>query len=113
MNITNITIRNDIPHQEFNVTLDGTSYTFEVRWSAREEAHYLDISTEDNSKIVAGMKLALGVVIGSRAVDERMPPGLLWCVDTSLQYDEAGEQDMGARVQLRYMNAALLRLVNV
>jgi hypothetical protein len=100
-----IPLRADFPCYEFQPELDGVTYTLRVRWNSRESAWYMNISTEDGQIIAAGVKLMLGLPLGSRVrpIDARMPQGLFFLLDTSGQTAEADEADLGGRVKLFYL----------
>ena len=86
------------PNYRFATTLDGTSYVFDVRWNARDEAWYLDVYDQNETLIRAGVKIVLGALLGRRSVDPAFPDGLLIATDLSGEGREATFDDLGTRV---------------
>jgi len=93
-----------LPNYRFTTTLDGTSFVFDVRWNARDEAWYMDISDALASPIALGMKVVLGTLLGSRVSDARFPAGIFFAADLSNQGLDAGFDDLGARVVVQYIS---------
>lgn len=105
-----VPLRSDFLCYEFLPELDGVTYTLRVRWNSREAAWYMNVSTETGEIILADIKLMLGLPLGFRSIDPRMPPGGLFLLDTSGKTREAGETDLGDRVKLFYLEEAELPL---
>jgi hypothetical protein len=101
-----IPLRPDLAHYEFAVALDKVTVIFELRWSVREEAWYLDVKDEDGTVIYAGIKVVVALPLGRRCRDPRFPPGILMALDTSGRNEDPGLKDLGDRVQLLYFEAA-------
>lgn len=100
-----IPLRTDLLWYELRVELDGVRYVLELRWSAREEAWYLDLKTAAGEVMAHGLKVLVDLPLGRRITDERKPPGVLIAVDTSGAHLDPGETDLGGRVQLYYLTA--------
>ncbi len=103
-----IPLRNDLPHMELQVPLEGRTYTLELRWSVREERWYLDVMTEEREGIYVGIALVLNLKLGLRCASELFPPGAFFLLDTSGANLEPGLADLGARCKLLYFEAAEL-----
>ena len=103
-----IPLRSDLPHFEVQVPLEGRTYTFELRWSVREERWYLDVLTEERDPIYTGIAVVLNFRLGARCVDERWFPGALFAVDTSGAQVDPGLNDLGERVILAYFESSEL-----
>lgn len=101
-----IPITPDVPHFDFQVELDGVTYTLELRWNERDAAWYLSLLTAEEDPLVMGRKVVLDVPLWSRFKDPRVPRGLLVAVDTSQKGIDAGYDDLGRRVQLVYTPTA-------
>ena len=97
--------RSDIPFYSFKVELEGAVYRLEVRWNRRDTAWYLSLYDALDAIVVAGRKVVLGAPLLGRLVDPRLPPGMLLAMDTSGQNLDAGETDLGDRVQLVYVES--------
>lgn len=103
-----IPLRPDLLHYEMQVSLDETVYTLELQWSGREEAWYLNVRTEAGEPIYSGIKVVVDHPLGMRCRDVRFPPGMLVAHDTTGARQDPGIEDLGARVQLLYHEAAEL-----
>lgn len=97
-----------VPNYRFSTSLDGTQYVFDVRWNARAESWYLDISDESDEIIARGLRMVLGAALGSRSADPRFPAGVLIMFDNEGTGRDAGFDDMGTRVSLLFYTAAEL-----
>lgn len=106
-----IPLRSDLTHYDLQVILDGLVYTLEFRWNTRESSWYMDIKTEDETLILASIKVVIDTPLGKRCADARMPPGVLLAQDSSDAKIEAGVNDLGARVILLYFEASELPVV--
>jgi hypothetical protein len=103
--IYSIPVRGDLPSHTVKVTLDGRKYGLAFRWSERESAWYMSISLEDATPIASGIKVVLGMYLNARLAREDAPPGLFMAYDTSGEDQEAGETDLGSRVELLYIDS--------
>jgi hypothetical protein len=103
--IYKIPVRGDLPSHTVKVTLEGKKYGLAFRWSERESAWYMSISLEDATPIASGIKVVLGPVLNARVVRDDAPPGGFLAYDTSGQDQEAGETDLGSRVELIYVDS--------
>lgn len=90
------------PNYRVSVVLAGTLYVLDVRWNGRDEAWYLDVSTEDGNPIRTGIKVVLGALLGGRVVSDDFPLGVFQAVDTTNAGAEAGFDDLGDRVQIYF-----------
>lgn len=88
--------------QRFGTTLLGTFYLFDFRWNTRDGAWYFDLLDEFESPIVSGVKVVLGVELGRRTTDQRMPKGVFWAADLSAQGLDATLDDLGTRVVIYF-----------
>jgi hypothetical protein len=103
-------LRTDLPHYEFDVTLEGAVYTLEFRWSARESAWFASIFTETGDPIARSCKVLPGWPLFVRVRDPRMPLGALVPVDTTGDHVAPGLNDLGGRVQVLYYESTELPL---
>ena len=104
-----IPIRSGVPHQLFEVELDGSTYTLEVRWNERASGYFLNISEAEGTRLLSGIRLVIDWPLLLRWRDERLPAGQFLLVDTSGKKQEPGLAELGARVQLLYVTAAEVR----
>lgn len=95
--------------QEKNYTvstvLEGSTYTFAVRWNGRAESWFFDLYDVNGEIIVAGIRIVLGIILGRRCTDTRFPPGALKAEDLSNTGVEAGRDELGGRVRVYYYTA--------
>lgn len=98
----------DVPHFDFQVELDGTSFTLELAWNMRDEAWYLNLLTEEGEMLLSSRKVVADLPLWSRSVDPRMPAGELFAVETSGTLADPGLDDLGLgrRVRLIYFSIA-------
>ena len=97
-----------VPAQEFRISLDGQLFRIAITWNERDAAWYLDLFDADGTLLLAGRKLVLGQALLARFRDARLPPGELLVLDTTSRDLEPGQQDLGGRVPLFYVEAASL-----
>jgi hypothetical protein len=95
----------DAPWYDFEATLEGSTYRFELRWNGRSGAWFLSLQDAAGDVIAAGRRVVLGAQLLGRSADARLPPGTLLAVDTSGTDEEAGRDELGERVQLVYVEA--------
>lgn len=91
------------PNYRVSTTLEGVQYIFDVRWNARAESWYCDISTEADVRIKSGVKVVLGAPLGKRGGSADMPPGVFIANDTTGAGQEATIADLGTRVEVIYL----------
>lgn len=109
----------DALEKNYTVTtvLEGDTFTFDVRWNGRAASWFFDLYDVNGSIIIAGIRIVLGVILGRRSVDPRMPKGAIQASNLStLKGDkgrEATRDDLGIRVKLYYYPAALLESLAV
>lgn len=97
-----------VPFYRFGTALDGIQFIFDVRWNGRDGAWYMDISTEDDILIAAGIKIVLGVLLGYRSVDPAFPRGGIIASDLSNTGRDATLDDLGTRVAVYFFPFAEL-----
>jgi hypothetical protein len=87
--------------QEFPTVLDGSEFIVRVRWNTRDAAWYLSLFDVADDPIFQGIKIVLGVALGRRVTDERMP-GVFLAADLNspdgTDRRDAGFDDLGERV---------------
>lgn len=91
-----------IPNYRVGTSLSGFQYILDIRWNARDEAWYMDVRSEDETLLLAGMKIVLGSILGGRVVDQDFPPGIMVAYDLANTGTEAGIDDLGVRVVVDY-----------
>jgi hypothetical protein len=104
MPIIELPLRADLTHYDFELSLDGVAYVFELRWNIRDDAWYLDLRLADGTDVVNGAKIVLEWPIGSRCKHASRPPGMLVAFDSSGRREEARIDDLGTRVRVLYFD---------
>lgn len=102
MAVTQIPVVPGIAHQEMQVPIGDRVYTFELRWSVREERWYLDVYDEEHAPILTGIAIVLNFPLGARCVSEDFWAGVLYAFDTTNGNVEPSLDDLGSRVALIY-----------
>ncbi len=96
-----IQIAPSVPDQRFTTTLVGVVFTMRVRWNARDASWYLSIYDLLGNRIRVGIRMMLGTFFRSNA-HPSFPPGSFRMVDTSGRNVDAGFDDVGVRVKLKF-----------
>lgn len=83
--------------------IDGREYVLRFYWNDRAQGWYFDVSDQDSSPILYGIRLVVGIILGRELVgDSRMWPGKMACIATTADQSDPGQFDLGARVLLVY-----------
>lgn len=98
-----IPIRASVPRQRFDVIIEGLTYTFRARWSTRSKLWFLTVLEAGGTPIVTGAAVTLGSAIGRTSNHALFMNGMLVARDSSKKDREAGLDDIGTRVTVRYM----------
>jgi len=98
----------DVQPQTLRVTLDGTIYQLALQYNERMEVWRLDILDAAGAVLAAGLQVrnAGPPINGAISTRGDLPNGLLWALASSLPGADAGLEELGARVQLAYSEAA-------
>lgn len=87
--------------------LDGREFIMRFRYQSKDDAWYLDISDHDETPLVMGLKIVLGVLLlRPYQADVRLPPGDLFALAPSGGGDP-GAGALGSRVLVVYESAAV------
>lgn len=94
----------DTPFYAESVALDGVNYTLDFRYNTREDCWYLSIATYEGVDLVNGIKLVCQISLLAKWADNRLPPGLLFCMAGGKDNSPAKLHDLadGGRCQLVY-----------
>lgn len=92
----------DTDDYDETVDLDGVKYVLAFQYNARNDSWYMSISDRSENLIVAGIRLVTAVSLLGRARDSRLPPGVIFMMDTTNAGIDAGFADIGQRVLLIY-----------
>jgi hypothetical protein len=87
--------------QTFDTVLNGTSFTIDTYWNTRDAAWYMNLRDVNGDLIFSGIKIVIGVALGRRVTDPRMP-GVFLASDlaatTPNTQRDATYDDLGSRV---------------
>ncbi len=89
---------------DMRVELDAVEYLLTFAWNARRERWQFSINALDDTPIMTGQTVSLGIPLNRRAVAG--PPGLFIAISTSDDVEPPGLTELGARVRLLYQEAA-------
>jgi hypothetical protein len=101
----------EVTAYEQHVDLEGRTYLLKFDYGQRDDSWYLSLYDQDEDPLVCGKRVAIGIPLLRGEVDSRLPPGILMAVDTTETGQEAGLEDLGARVKLVYLELASLEEV--
>ena len=98
-----------VPFQSVRVSLDGVSYTLDLRWNHRAAAFFLDLFDADRVPLMVGRRVVAGAMLTRQSHHvPGMPPGEILVFDTAARDVDPGLDDLGVRVQLIYLDRAEL-----
>jgi hypothetical protein len=102
------------PNYRVSAILDGTTYVFDVRWNAGDSSWYFDVLTQDAKTILAtGVRIVLGQYLGRHKWTAPFTDGVFVAHDLSGARKEAGIDDLGSRVVVRfYSNLEVAQIRN-
>jgi hypothetical protein len=92
-----------VPHYDFTTVIEDRTYLFEFRWNDRDSAWYMSVFEQDNTPIISGVKVVLGVGLGRRSNHPLFFDGVFRAVDTSGLLVDPTLDDLGTRVEIRYL----------
>ncbi len=101
-----IPLVNDRQHFDFQIELEGQTYTLELLWNTRALAWFVSFLTAEGLPIALNLRMSVDILLGKRI--RGMPPGAFQLVDTTGARQDPGLGDLGARAQLYYFTAAEL-----
>lgn len=81
-----------------------SGFLFEFRFNDEDLTFYVDVYDADGTTIANGIRIVLGVYLGSRYDHQLFRRGVLVAIDTSGTDTEAGLSDLGSRVKLVYFS---------
>jgi hypothetical protein len=100
---------------DMDLVLNGMHYSMHVYWNDRDTvldadgntlidgAWYFDLSDASGNPLIYGVKIVLGAFLGKLCQDPLFTAGSIVVMDTSGANQDAGFDDLGARVQGYYI----------
>ena len=101
-----IPTKTDLPRYDFEIELEGATYTFSFDWNDRDEGWYLSVFNAAKNPLIQGRRIVIQYPLLDPHRDSQLPPGVLLADDTSGQNIEPGFEDLGGRVKLLYFSSA-------
>lgn len=95
----------DSPYFSQLLDLDGVIYSLVVRWNDREEAWYFDINEQDNTPIVAGLKIISVANLTGRWADSRLPSGDIFVFSDDINARPDRDSLLQGTTRLLYLTA--------
>lgn len=92
-----------IGRYRFGTVIEETQYLFDVRWNTRDLAWYFDLREADETIIASGLKIVLGIFIGRQSTHPLFDDGVFVAHDESGQEKDAGYDDLGTRVLVKFI----------
>jgi len=96
----------DYPAYSMTVTLEGEVYRLVFRWNVRGAFWTMDVKEQDETVLLAGIKLVANWPLTDRYVNPDLPPGDFMAYDTAGTGLDPGREDLGGRVLLLYLTEA-------
>lgn len=91
---------------DFSTTIENATYTFLVQWNYRENSWYINVTDSGGSILINSIKLCLGAFLGRVVPSAPFTSGIFVAVDTAGGSQEAGFDDLGSRVVVKYVAAS-------
>lgn len=102
----NIPVQQDVAAWTQRTAIDGVDYRLDFAWNGRDGAWYLNLSDIDGNALVCGIKLVTNRPLLARFHHiEGVPAGELIAFDGSETIYWAGYNELGAGVDLIYLDA--------
>lgn len=106
--------QNSLPSYQYVIPLDGSTYTLTFTWNPRindgQGKWFLDLGDGNGNEIVNQVPIVAGWPLFDRFNELPIPPGTLFCFDSSGQNMDPGQFDLGSnsRCQIFYATAGTL-----
>ena len=100
------TIAAETAPYEFQIALDGSIFTIDLAWNERAGRWFYGIATAEGVSVVSSQPVLNRHPL-LRWVDDRLPPGKMLAVAMSEPNREASVAELGSRVMVVYIDAAV------
>ena len=102
--IRTIRLPSTLSNFELVTTLDGEDYRLGFLWNSRESRWYWRLYDSSGTEILAWRKLVADSPLIAHLTSEAIPPGSLWCLDSTGRGMDPGLRDLGERHWLMYVD---------
>jgi hypothetical protein len=99
-----IPTRTGLQRYSIRCQLGDRYYTLEFRWNARDSSWGFVLS-DAVGEVLAAKKVVVGFPLTVHKVDERLPDGEFFAIDTGGEDQDPGLTDLGSRVILTFTDA--------
>lgn len=106
MALKEIPLRPDLRNYAFETTLDGATYTLDLRWNIRASAWFMSIFDSEGVALIQGKKVVTGAVLNKPTLVTGTLPGEIMVLDFNDLGGSPGEDDLGIRFSLFYLEAS-------
>lgn len=106
-------LRPSIGSYRFDTDIDGATYVFDVEWNSRDNidratgkpmgAWYFHVYEQNLTRIACSIKIVLGTYLGRRVNHRLFRRGVFTAVDTTNSGRDAGFDDLGTRVIVKWI----------
>jgi hypothetical protein len=111
--IIELPFRPSVAHYRFGTAIGDFAYIFDVHWNSRDNfdpetgkaagAWYFAVREQNLELIISSVKIVLGTYLGRRRNHRLFRQGVFVVCDTTGKGKEAGFDDLGPRVAVRYI----------
>jgi len=102
MAVLELPTRRDLPAYQYQIELDGTTYTLFFNYNQRMEKWIMGVGDAQGTRLVAGVPIIVDWPLFNRFQSEDLPPGDIAAYDSSNQSEDPGRFDLGGRVRMIY-----------
>lgn len=99
-----IPTRTDLPAYSEQVELDGKVFNLNLRFNKRFNRWVMDIADSENAEVIHGVVIYTGVPLLVQYYHKaNLPLGDFICIDSKGSTDAPGEDELGDRFKLYYL----------
>jgi hypothetical protein len=91
------------PFYQVEHTLSGINYKIKIQWNVQNEFWTISLYTSDDIPIIEGQRIVINYSLFSTCSNPLLPPGLFYAIDESETNEEPGEEDLGNRIKVLYL----------
>jgi len=103
--VVEIPVNSDLTNYQFQTTLEGLVYGFNVSWNDRLGRWVMSIYDGSDQPLVESVPVMAGPRIMEQYVTEGLPRGGIIFLDTSGESIDPGRMDLGDRVRMFYITS--------
>lgn len=100
-----IPTRKDLPAYFYQVTLEGKSYQFDFTYNDRMGKWFVSLSDSIGTLLAAPVPIVATWPLFNRFMRSNLPPGTVFCFDSSGKNVDPGRFDLGDRCRMLYLES--------